>query len=235
MEVEELNQDSQDGSKFQIKSTKSEQEISEANEKIEEGEEDDAESVDSFEQKRRQFNFNKPKSWELQPVKIANVWDFMPDIIAYKWVKVRESGPAVQKKEREKTKVYKCEQDDCGKIFSDQLSLRKHMLTHGERMFLCAYEGCGKKFLDNSKLKRHSLVHTGEKKYKCDTCGKLFSLDFNLRTHMRTHTGEKPYVCRFPGCPKRFTQSSNLSAHEKIHLSKELTTKNGKGEEEGEA
>jgi len=38
---------------------------------------------------------------------------------------------------------------------------------------------------------------------------------------MRTHTGEKPYFCRFPGCSKRFTQSSNLSAHEKVHMMKD--------------
>jgi hypothetical protein len=46
---------------------------------------------------------------------------------------------------------------------------------------------------------------------------KCFSLDFNLRTHQRIHTGEKPYPCSFPGCFKRFSQSSNLSAHEKAH------------------
>ena len=45
---------------------------------------------------------------------------------------------------------------------------------------------------------------------------------------MRIHSGEKPYACVFPGCFKRFSQSSNLSAHEKTH---ELMKKEGGMEE----
>ena len=117
---------------------------------------------------------------------------------------------------------YICEVETCKRIFSDKSSLRKHLLTHGEKLFVC--EICKKKFLDNSKLRRHSLVHSGEKPYACPMCPKKFSLDFNLRTHMRIHSGEKPYACVYPGCFKRFSQSSNLSAHEKTH---ELMKKEG--------
>lgn len=108
--------------------------------------------------------------------------------------------------------------DECNKTFTDQSSLKKHQLTHGEKNFI--WRQCGKKFLDNSKLKRHLLVHTGEKPFSWKVCGKRFSLDFNMRTHLRTHTGEKPYVCSTDGWNKRFTQSSNLAAHEKTHKDK---------------
>ncbi len=49
---------------------------------------------------------------------------------------------------------------ECGKEFNDSISLRKHIVTHGEKQFPCPYQECSKKFLDNSKLRRHILVHT---------------------------------------------------------------------------
>lgn len=117
--------------------------------------------------------------------------------------------------------TYVCNINSCGKEFTDAGSLRKHQGIHGERQYICPEPSCGRKFLDNSKLRRHMLVHTGEKPFKCEFCGKRFSLDFNLKTHLRIHTGEKPYQCTFPGCQKRFTQSSNLTAHERTHYSRE--------------
>jgi zinc finger protein CreA/MIG len=48
---------------------------------------------------------------------------------------------------------------------------------------------------------------------------------------LRTHTGEKPYICSHPGCDKRFTQSSNLTAHEKTH--KEQAKSSGTEKKDG--
>lgn len=191
------------------------------------------------------LEYSRPaKRWEKKKVLIPNVFDFTKEIYLYRWVLIDDNESIYQREDqrnigqdnylnqsknesrlREYSKKYQCSFEECGKIFIDASSLRKHIVIHGEKQYICKYEGCEKKFLDNSKLRRHQLVHTGEKPFKCDICGKKFSLDFNLKTHLRTHTGEKPYICSYSGCDKRFTQSSNLTAHEKTHKEMELLGK----------
>lgn len=48
---------------------------------------------------------------------------------------------------------------------------------------------------------------------------------FNMKTHLKIHIGIKPYVCKYPGCVKKFVQSSNLNAHSKVHVKRDAKLK----------
>ena len=54
------------------------------------------------------------------------------------------------------------------------------------------YDICGKMFSGNRHLQRHIRKHTEDKPYTCDVCGKGFSQNGNLQTHIRIHTGDRP-------------------------------------------
>lgn len=51
----------------------------------------------------------------------------------------------------------------------------------------------------------------------CEICQKPFPRPSGLRAHMNMHTKEKPFECGFPGCPKRFSVSSNAKRHLRTH------------------
>ena len=51
----------------------------------------------------------------------------------------------------------------------------------------------------------------------CAECGRQFAHRQLLVTHLVTHSGERPFPCRFPGCEKRFGQSSTRNYHERVH------------------
>ncbi|CAF1414659.1 unnamed protein product [Adineta steineri] len=114
--------------------------------------------------------------------------------------------------ENDKLKTYPCTQ--CGKIFTAQYNLVRHMPVHtGIRPFICKI--CGKGFRQASTLCRHKIIHTSEKPHACRICGKAFNRSSTLNTHMRIHQNFKPWICEY--CGKGFHQKGNWKNHKLTH------------------
>ncbi|XP_066275163.1 histone-lysine N-methyltransferase PRDM9-like [Branchiostoma lanceolatum] len=138
---------------------------------------------------------------------------------------------------------YRCSR--CGKLFSTQDYLDRHVKRHADRSGSkshrckhCSYSSncshnfkrhmvthtgerphkcptCGKGFTRKDHLKTHQQVHTDEKSYRCEECGRSFNRQSNLTRHMLTHSGQQPHVCT--QCGKGFTGAGDLQTHMRIH------------------
>ncbi|OBA21421.1 hypothetical protein METBIDRAFT_21684, partial [Metschnikowia bicuspidata var. bicuspidata NRRL YB-4993] len=108
-----------------------------------------------------------------------------------------------------------CERNN-GKPFTQRQKIFRHIHVHtGHRPCVCAT--CGASFAVPSLLKLHQRIHLGEKPYACATCGRCFATRSSRAIHMRIHSDSRPLVCTWPGCGKRFRESTNLTKHMRTH------------------
>ncbi|KAL2102941.1 hypothetical protein ACEWY4_002109 [Coilia grayii] len=79
---------------------------------------------------------------------------------------------------------------------------------------------CGKKFSVQTHLRRHVSAHRQADKptkrwHKCDKCEEIFRTLYDLSKHQRCHWGDDPLQCA--QCGRRFKNSIQLASHRQLH------------------
>lgn len=130
------------------------------------------------------------------------------------------------KKQREaeeaRNKMYICDYNKCGKIFTNYGIYNKHRKTHIKK-YRCSYIhiGCNREFATEKDLKIHQRIHSKEKSEICKFCLRGFTDPAALRKHIKyIHKNDiiniNPFHCK--QCNKSFQRKDSLQKHWKTHI-----------------
>jgi len=109
----------------------------------------------------------------------------------------------------------------CGKVFTLDVDLRKHLEWHTkivERTEGGQCDICGRFLCDRAQMELHKLRIHGSREFDCtfENCKKNYATQKDLDKHIEVHTGQRSKKikhCTFPGCGKPFLHPSKLRMH----------------------
>ncbi|XP_078686829.1 zinc finger and BTB domain-containing protein 40-like [Branchiostoma floridae x Branchiostoma belcheri] len=121
-----------------------------------------------------------------------------------------------------------CLCEHCGKCFTCQRDVKKHVLRmHSNwretaKLHFCSV--CHKSFLEKSNMLKHvSAVHADNRPFPCDQCEYRGKNKRDLQRHQVRHMAEKPFSCLV--CDKKFNSNEALNYHKRAHHGMDKTYK----------
>jgi len=116
---------------------------------------------------------------------------------------------------------YKCDWDDCDKIFNTLLELDNHAsAAHAAKdpPYMCQWKTCrrrGSPFEHFFSFVNHMRTHIAKTTHPCPVqgCNKRYRTFESLKNHITAHSAPKPYVCFIGGCFHSFATVSERTKH----------------------
>ncbi|KAE9546415.1 hypothetical protein FO519_010373, partial [Halicephalobus sp. NKZ332] len=117
--------------------------------------------------------------------------------------------------------TYKCDWENCDKIFDTLLELDNHASTaHSTKdpPYICQWKTCrrrGNPFEHFFSFVNHMRTHISKATHPCPVpcCNKRYRTFDSLRNHMVIHTAPKPYICFIEGCFHAFATVAERTKH----------------------